>query len=125
VVREVRDGALIGQVGEHQIRAARNGLALEVGAPITVCIRPEKIRLLASDAGIPEGFSIVSGVVDEHFFHGNAVRVAISLGAGVTCTVDLRLDTTLRHSTLPEAGSSIRLAVDPANVIVFAAGGAA
>jgi len=122
-VRELEEGALVGQVGEHVISAARNGLAVEVGAPVTLCIRPEKIHVLASGATAPEGFSIINGVVDEHFFHGSAVRMAVGLGAGLTCTVDLRLDTALRHSSLPEAGSSVSLAVDPANVIVFAAGG--
>jgi ABC-type Fe3+/spermidine/putrescine transport system ATPase subunit len=110
-------------VGEHVISAARNGLAVEVGAPVTICIRPEKIHVLASGATAPEGFSIINGVVDEHFFHGSAVRMAVTLGAGVTCIVDLRLDSALGQSSLPEAGSSVTLVVDPANVIVFAAGG--
>ena len=121
-VREVQADTLVSQVGEQQIRAARNGPALEVGTPITVCIRPERIHLLASGTSAPEGFSTVSGVVDEHFFHGSAVRMAVTLSGGVTCMVDLRLDSALRQSSLPEAGSSVSLAVDPANVIVFAAG---
>ncbi len=124
-VREVQEGALVGQVGEQRIRAARNGLALEVGAPITVCIRPEKIHLLAPGTGAPEGFSTLSGVVEEHFFHGSAVRMAVTLGGGVACMVDLRLGSALGQSSLPEAGSSVTLVVDPANVIVFARPGAA
>ena len=119
-VRELQDGALVSQVGEQAIRAARNGLALEVGAPVTVCIRPEKIHLLEAGTGAPDGFSQVSGRVEEHFFHGNAVRMAVNLGAGATCTVDLRLDSALGQKSLPEAGSAVTLAVDPANVIVFA-----
>ncbi len=124
-VREIQAGVLVGQVGEQQIRAAHNGLAVEVGAPITICIRPEKIHVLASGGSAPEGFSTVSGVVDEHFFHGSAVRMTVTLDAGVTCMVDLRLDSALGQSSLPEAGSSITLVVDPANVIVFAAAGTA
>ncbi len=124
-VREIQADALVGQVGEQQIRAAHNGLALEVGAPITVCIRPERIHLLASGANAPEGFSTVNGVVDEHFFHGSAVRMAVTLSGGVTCMVDLRLDSALGQTSLPETGSSITLVVDPANVIVFAAAGTA
>ena len=124
-VREIQADALVGQVGEQQIRAAHNGLALEVGAPITVCIRPERIHLLASGASAPEGFSTVNGVVDEHFFHGSAVRMAVTLSGGVTCMVDLRLDSALGQTSLPETGSSITLVVDPANVIVFAAAGTA
>jgi len=120
-VREIQAGVLVGQVGEQQIRAAHNGLAVEVGAPITICIRPAKIHVLASGGSAPEGFSTMSGVVDEHFFHGSAVRMAVTLDAGVTCMVDLRLDSALGQSSLPEAGSSITLVVDPANVIVFAA----
>jgi putative spermidine/putrescine transport system ATP-binding protein/spermidine/putrescine transport system ATP-binding protein len=124
-VREIQADALVGQVGEQQIRAAHNGLALEVGAPITVCIRPERIHLLASGASAPEGFSTVNGVVDEHFFIGSAVRMAVTLSGGVTCMVDLRLDSALGQTSLPETGSSITLVVDPANVIVFAAAGTA
>jgi len=124
-VREIQADALVGQVGEQQIRAAHNGLVLEVGAPITVCIRPERIHLLASGASAPEGFSTVNGVVDEHFFHGSAVRMAVTLSGGVTCMVDLRLDSALGQTSLPETGSSITLVVDPANVIVFAAAGTA
>jgi len=124
-VREIQAGTLVGQVGGQQIRATRNGLALEVGTPITVCIRPEKIHVLASGANAPSGFSTVSGVVDEHFFHGSAVRMAVTLSAGVTCLVDLRLDSALGQSRLPATGSSVTLAVDPANVIVFAARGSA
>ena len=124
-VREIQADALVGQVGEQQIRAAHNGLVLEVGAPITVCIRPERIHLLASGASAPEGFSTVNGVVDEHFFSGSAVRMAVTLSGGVTCMVDLRLDSALGQTSLPETGSSITLVVDPANVIVFAAAGTA
>jgi hypothetical protein len=53
------------------------------------------------------------------------MRMAVDLGAGVTCMVDLRLETALRQSSLPKRGSAVRLAVDPANVIVFAATGGA
>lgn len=121
VVHEVRNGALVGRVGGQQIRMARDGAALEVGAPITVCIRPEKIHVLAAGSRAPEGFSALSGTVAEHFFHGSDVRMAVDLGAGVTCMVDLRLEKALRQSSLPESGSPVSLAIDPANVIVFAA----
>ena len=87
----------------------------------------DRLCLYTGLAGVsaPAGFSTVTGVVDEHFFQGNAVRMAVTLSAGETCTVDLRLDSTLQQSNLPEAGSSVNLAVDPANVIVFAAAGTA
>jgi putative spermidine/putrescine transport system ATP-binding protein/spermidine/putrescine transport system ATP-binding protein len=117
--REAGGGALVAQVGAHRIRALPNGVAVAPGAPVTVCIRPEKIRLLDSGASAPEGFNALQGTVREQFFHGNAVRLAVDLDQGVTCTVDLRLDTALGQSRLPAAGSSVALAFDPANVIVF------
>jgi putative spermidine/putrescine transport system ATP-binding protein/spermidine/putrescine transport system ATP-binding protein len=119
-VVEVGSGAIVGRMGEKRITAATNGLAVEVGAPITFCIRPEKIHLLDPDDAVPEGFTTVGGVVNEYFFHGSAVRVAVDLGEGVTFMVDQRLAATLGQSDLPDAGKAVNLAYDPANVIVFA-----
>ncbi len=121
-VAEVVNGAIVGRVGEHRITAAPNGLAVEVGAPITLCIRPEKIQLLEPGTAAPEGFATVRGVVNETFFHGSAVRVAVDLGEGVTFMVDQRLVATLGQSDLPDAGTAVDLAFDPANVIVFRGG---
>ena len=121
-VAEVGNGAIVGRVGEHRITAASNGLAVEVGAAITLCIRPEKIQLLEPGTAAPEGFATLRGVVNETFFHGNAVRVAVDLGEGVTFMVDQRLVATLGQSDLPDAGTAVDLAFDPANVIVFRGG---
>jgi hypothetical protein len=62
-----------------------------------------------------------AGTVVETLFHGNTLRLKLSVGAGAPFAVDLPLRATLEQTRPPMAGAVVALNVDPANVIVFPA----
>jgi ABC-type Fe3+/spermidine/putrescine transport system ATPase subunit len=111
---------LVTSVGEQRIRAvAGAGAGLTPGAAVLLAIRPEKTLVVdRANGGSADGFA---GTVVESLFQGNTLRLKLSLGGGVPFAVDLPLRSTLDQAGPPASGSTVALAVDPANVIVFPA----
>ena len=79
-VREIVAGTIVTDYGSNVIRAASVGKKPAVGARVMLSIRPEKLRLLAADATVPESVNRLSGVINEQFFHGDSVRLTIDIG---------------------------------------------
>ncbi len=117
VVAVDADG-FVARFGGGELRA-RSTAAPPSGARVTLCIRPEKVRLMDEGEALPEGHQRVDGRVLEQHFHGNAVRLAVDLGAEAPFIADLPLTTALRDSGVPREGASVVLAVHPDNVGVF------
>ncbi len=88
---------------------------LATGDPVTVAIRPERIRA-ELDPGNGEG--IDASVLDS-MFSGGSVRLRVGVG-GVSMDVDLPVSTHLEGLSVPKAGDSIRIGVTPDNVGIFA-----
>ena len=105
--------------GSDHLKAVRNGAAYADGDAICMTIRPEKARLL-SGKKTEANTNLLKGTVGETLFHGNSARVTVDLASGDTFMVDLMLPNTAAQSELPERGSAVTIAVDPANVNTFA-----
>ncbi len=110
---------MVGRVGENEIRVKLNGRMGRVDQPVTLCVRPERIDIVANDEETPAGSNVVMATVNEHFFHGNILRTEVGLGDNLTLLVDQRLETSLGQSGLPARGQQVSLAFDPSNVTVF------
>ena len=118
-VKAVEAGVVVASIGDSEIRAAPNGLAVEVGQPITLCIRPERIDVLANGSDVPAGSNVVHASVSEHFFHGSILRTALDLGSDTTLLVDQRLESSLADSGMPAPGDQVAVAFEPSNVVVY------
>jgi len=121
-VAETTADFIVGSFGNARLKASSNGSKPPQGNKITLCVRPEKVRLLADGQSVPDGFNVLNGRATEQFFHGNAARIAADIGADAPFLVDMQLGAALGKSQLPGEGMQVRLAIHPENVTVFVEG---
>lgn len=107
---------LVATVGDGRIRAAAVARNYPPGAAVVLAIRPEKVLLNGRRDG--DGCSFV-GRVRESLFHGNMLRLKLEVADGAPFAVDLPLRSTLADTRPPVPGVTVRLSVDPGNVIIF------
>ena len=105
---------VVARAGKATFKVARHSGALVDGAGMTMFIRPEKIRLGASDGG-----NVFTGDVREVFFSGNAVRIDLDIGAGQIVMVHHQLDTSLGDAGLPASGDTVTCSVKPETISLF------
>ena len=86
---------------------------------MTLSIRPEKLRLLAADATVPNSVNRLGGVIGEQFFHGNSVRLTLDIGGDTPLIIHHQLTSSQGQGELPPAGQKVSIAVDSASVTLF------
>ncbi len=109
------DGAQCGmRLPDGSLLRGLNISAARVGDAVTACVRPERIRLLAADAGSGNALrATVSGLI----YFGDHVRVRCSLPKQDDCFVKLALN----DAALPQlaTGMPVTLDIEPGRVRVF------
>jgi ABC-type Fe3+/spermidine/putrescine transport system ATPase subunit len=118
VLAATSDGLKV-RVGKSEILCKKNGQRFSEGDKVTVSIRPEKAILIVAGAAAPEGHGIIDGVVRDCLFHGNGYRVEMDIGESEPFFIDVPLHTDAARAAMPEPGSAVAVAVDPANVTTF------
>jgi ABC-type Fe3+/spermidine/putrescine transport system ATPase subunit len=74
VVEAVDGDGLVARVGDARIRARREGWE-QVGAGLTVCVRPERVRV-----GRPDGRpDVLAGRVEDRAFSGSLVKYRLAV----------------------------------------------
>ncbi|MEM7169801.1 MAG: ABC transporter ATP-binding protein [Pseudomonadota bacterium] len=117
-ISAVNDDIVTISSGQHEVRAAANGLGSSIGDDVAVCIRPEKAQILEPGAdGI--GLNVMTAAVDELLYHGNTIRVQARLASGATFLVDVPLKTPDTQDTLPQKGAQIAVGFAPVNTATF------
>jgi len=117
-VSERTADSLIINAGEAVIRASAVGNDDQAGDDVSICIRPEKARILRSDAEV-EGLNALPAVVDELLYHGNSVRVRVHLKSGEAFLLDVHLTLPETQGSLPQKGTQVMIGFDPANTATF------
>lgn len=118
-VREITAGTIVTDYGPNVIRTAAAGKKPAAGSRVMLSIRPEKIRLLAAGATVPEDVNRLDGVIAEQFFHGGSVRLTLDVGGDTPLILHHQLNSSLGQDALPPAGQAVNVAVDPSSVILF------
>jgi spermidine/putrescine ABC transporter ATP-binding subunit len=118
-VTEVTDDTIVTRFGDALIRVAARGSAPRVGASVMLCIRPERMRLIANGDAAPDGHNRLTAVVREHFFHGNSVQIVLDAGGDKPLVIHQQLEAAFGEANLPANGQSISLLFDPASVTLF------
>ena len=90
-----------------------------MGNNATLCIRPERIRLLDDSSEEDKDIQVIDGVVEQVLYSGNALHFAISLDNKLTINVHYPLNTVLNSSLLASVGDSVRCGVVPAMISIF------
>ena len=118
-VREITAGAIVTDYGPNVIRTAAADKKPAGGSRVMLSIRPEKLRLLATDATVPESVNRLGGVISEQFFHGDSVRLTLDIGGDTPLIINHQLNSSLGQDALPPAGQTVNVAVDPSSVTLF------
>jgi len=118
-VTEVTEDTVVTQFGGTPINIAVRGAQPSVGADVMLCMRPEKMRMVANDTPVPDGFNRLTAVVREHFFHGNSVQIILDAGGEKPLVIHQQLESAFGQANLPTAGQTISLLIDPASVTLF------
>ena len=100
----VRGGAVV--VGDLTLATAHTERLPEEGSPVTVLIRPERLRIA------DEGPDRLQGRVVDVIDLGATRRLEVATGAGLTVSV-----TTLGGGPGPRPGDAVTLSVDPRDVV--------
>lgn len=87
---------------------APNASRVDVGASGFVCIRPEKLELLSSD---DQSADVLQGTVERHIYLGTDTQLMVRLVDGQF--VQLRAQNSAHTATLPNAGSIVRISIEP------------
>ncbi len=117
----VNGGDIVARLRGSDVRCRANGRTFREGSDAIICVRPSKVAILEDEASLPEGFSVVRGVVRDCLFHGDSYRVEVDIREAEPFMVDVKLPDDVSHAVLPVPGSSIAVAVNPAVVTAFLA----
>jgi putative spermidine/putrescine transport system ATP-binding protein len=83
-------------------------------------VRPEKVRLLAEDAPMPDGRITEAGTVREVVYLGSVTRYVVALDRGGTLVALRQNDESSDEDALQERGRRVRLAWAPQHMTVVA-----
>ncbi len=121
------DGQVLGQENGHITVMIRPDLKIRVAAseagvantPVTVAIRPEKIRLLYEP--LPHVENCLVGFVQEVVYIGTDTHFQVSLGEGLIIRVrqQNRVSTTDRRAYFGERGDKVYLAWSPESALLL------
>jgi ABC-type Fe3+/spermidine/putrescine transport system ATPase subunit len=75
VVEGVEADGVVARVGGARVRARRQG-AEGVGAPVTICVRPERVRVAPAAGRAPDG---LAGRVEDRAFSGSLVKYRLAV----------------------------------------------
>ena len=111
VVEGLGDGTVIVRAGRARVLARRQGWE-RVGSPLTVCVRPERIRVNAR-ADEPDA---LRGLVEDRAFSGYTVKYRLAID-------DLRLNAAVPYQSgtlLHQIGDEVTAHWDPQQAVVVA-----
>ena len=99
---------------DGSVLTGMNVNAAQVGQPVTACVRPERIRLLAGHASATNA---LRATVSDLIYFGDHVRVRCALTKQDDCFVKLALN----DAALPQlvAGTPVLLDIEPERLRVF------
>jgi len=110
---------LIAKFGGNEIDVTDAAVVGTLGDNATLCIRPERIRLLGDSSEADKDMEVIDGVVEQVLYSGNSLHFAISLDNRLTINVHYPLNTVLDASLLAGIGDSVRCGVVPATISIF------
>lgn len=102
-------------IGDRRIEGMLLAEDITAGDPVTVAVRPERIRVELDSDEQGEARAIVLDTM----FSGGSVRLHVSFG-DVPVAVDLPVSTRLNGLSVPKAGDAVSIQVTPDNVGIFA-----
>ena len=114
-IESAADDTLRIAFGDASLEVTANGRSAEVGRPVTMSIRPERIGLNRREVTA----SSFSGRVTESFYRGEAMQILVDVGAKAPLSMIAPLSWKGARGEIPQVGERIELHVDPDSVVLF------
>ena len=110
---------LIAKFGGNELDVTDATVIGTLGNDATLCIRPERIRLLDDSSEVDIGMEVINGVVAQVLYSGNSLHFTISLDNNLTINVHYPLNTVLNSSLIAGIGDAVRCGVASATISIF------
>ena len=91
----------------------------EVGERMTLCIRPEKVRLINPTGEDRSGLETFEGVVQQVLYSGHTIYLGLLIGGDTSIMLHHPLDTTLESAAIPAKGERVICGVPADTITVF------
>jgi spermidine/putrescine transport system ATP-binding protein len=102
--------------GGPTVAAEADGL--HAGERCYACVRPEKLRVEATDAPVSADHPSVKGTIESTLYLGTSTQLVVRAGPGVPMTVLVPNADEAERQRLPNAGAQVRLAWAPEHMHV-------
>lgn len=100
------------------IEAMTYGKRFDIGQRVRLCVRPEKLKILG-DNDNPKGMSVISGHIEESYFHGSYVRSDLSIGNQQPLVIDSQLNANMEHAGVKTDETDVRVGIRADSVMIF------
>ena len=114
-IEAMGEGSVSIVFGNAKLNVLANGGVAEVGRPVTMSIRPERISLSRKEPAA----SSFSGRVTESFYRGEAMQILVDVGARAPLSMTAPLSWKGARGEIPRVGDEVELFVDPGSVVLF------
>ena len=119
VVQRNTADRLIAKVGCNELDVTNATVVGTIDNNVTLCIRPERIRLLDDSSEVDIGMEVINGVVEQVLYSGNSLHFTISLDNNLTINVHYPLNTVLNSSLIAGIGDAVRCGVASDTISIF------
>ena len=115
----IQDNKTQVRVGDAALTVA-TATAVSESTPLTIGIRPEKIRIVTN--GEVTETNVLIGKITENIYSGLGLRTAVKLKTNETVFVDELLPRGMAKSSHASVGDEVSLTFEPDNVLLFETG---
>ena len=119
VLNRTESGRFCARFGELEIDVTDASIIGDIDDRMTLCIRPEKVRLVDPAGDDLSGMETFEGDVQQVLYSGHAIYFTIALGQGISIILHHPLDTTLEAAAIPVKGERVICGVPPSTITVF------
>lgn len=119
VVQRSTADRLIAKVGSNELDVTNATVIGTIDNNVTLCIRPERIRLLESSSEVDTSLEVIIGVVEQVLYSGNSLHFTISLDNNQSIHVHHPLNTVFDSSSIAGIGDTVRCGVTSATISIF------
>jgi len=118
-VTQNESGRLVARLGELEIDVTDASIVSDIAEKVTICIRPEKVRLINLARDDLSGMETFEGNVQQVLYSGHAIYFTIALGQDTNIKLHHPLDTTLETAVIPVKGEQVTCCVPSSTITVF------
>ena len=119
ILTRSESGRLHASIGDLQIDVTDASMVGEVGERMTLCIRPEKVRLINPTGDDRSGLETFEGVVQQVLYSGHTIYLGLLIGGDTSIMLHHPLDTTLESAAIPAKGERVICGVPADTITVF------